>query len=212
MAPDRRLGFSLVRAVLAAVAAAAALAPAAGQTCTPLKTFPLPKGGVGTPVLAVGDEVSCILRDGGVLCFGRGSDGSQGLGDEMERGQTQFLSELFAPGFKLPLPADVAQVDVGYRSPCVLFVDGKVMCWVRNRGASHVAGTCDDVAARVSCESGRLAQPITNRRSAPAHRLPPRITPMRRVPVLMVSWGTGPPGPAATSATRAVRTPRPAAL
>jgi hypothetical protein len=125
---------SLTRAVLAAVLVAASIASAAGQACSPRASFPLPKGGVGSPVISVGDQVSCILRDGGVFCFGRNSRGSLGLGDTRERGHTQFLSELFEPGFRLPLPADVAQVDAGYRSPCVLFVDGKIMCWVR-RGA-----------------------------------------------------------------------------
>ncbi len=79
--------------------------------------------------LALGEQFSCArLVDGGVRCWGRGSDGQLGQGSTVDVGLQEPPSSL-AP---IALGGPAVQLTAGGDHACAVLEDGTLRCWGRN--------------------------------------------------------------------------------
>lgn len=78
--------------------------------------------------LALGDEHTCALSGGEVYCWGAGTEGRLGYGNQQDR---------LAPAGPVPIgaSASITQIAAGSRHTCALTMQGQVHCWgVGDRG------------------------------------------------------------------------------
>ncbi len=89
--------------------------------------MPPPTIELGGPIMgiAAGYDHTCAVReDGAVLCWGSGSQGKLGTGEQMTVGDTP--GEVVKP---VNLGGPAKQVVTGQEHTCALMLDGKVKCW-----------------------------------------------------------------------------------
>ncbi|MBN2358040.1 MAG: hypothetical protein JXR83_01215, partial [Deltaproteobacteria bacterium] len=91
----------------------------------------------GTPfapdLIALGRDHVCAARfDGFVRCWGKGSNGQLGYGDEISRGDGPDEMGDRLPWVDLGSSREVRQLAGGDDHTCVLVDDGKVKCWGEN--------------------------------------------------------------------------------
>lgn len=87
---------------------------------------PVP-GLAGVSAIATGGgptdfDSTCAIREGAVSCWGAGSFGRLGTGDD---------NDALVPAAVVGLPGEALEVAIGYAHACALLADGDIWCWGR---------------------------------------------------------------------------------
>lgn len=89
--------------------------------------------------VAVGSEHACVLlADASVRCWGAGTWGRLGYGDEFSLGDDEAIETLPA----VPVGGDVVHISTGAISSCAAFSNGNAVCWGACEHPTGVNTTC----------------------------------------------------------------------